>query len=144
MMKFAVLLSCVLFFQAARAGDTDDEIVGIWRNASGKGHVQIYKDKGKYYGKLVWLKKTHDEQGKPYLDKNNPSKQHCARPLLGLVMLKDFTYDDGEWTGGKVYNPEDGKEYKSFMKLKDHETLSVRGYVGFSWIGKTLTFDRVN
>lgn len=122
----------------------EDDIIGIWRNPSGKGYVEIYKENGKFFGKLVWLKKTHDEFGKPYLDTKNPDKQRCTKTLLGLVMLRDFLYEEEEWVGGKVYNPEDGKEYKSYMKLKDDQTLFVRGFIGFSWIGKTLTFQRVN
>lgn len=120
-----------------------DDILGIWRNPTGNGHVEIFKENGKYYGRLVWLKKTIDTDGKPFLDKNNPNKQHCNKPLLGLIMLRDFLFNNGEWTGGKVYNPDDGKEYKSYLKLKDEKTLSIRGFIGFSWIGKTLTFQRV-
>jgi uncharacterized protein (DUF2147 family) len=62
---------------------------------------------------------------------------------LGLVLLRDFKYKDDEWVNGKIYNPEDGKEYKAYMKLKDNQTLFVRGYIGFSFIGKTETFHRV-
>lgn len=143
MTRFAFLLTALLASASLLARENADDILGIWRNASGKGHVEIYKENGKYFGKLVWLKKTHDENGKPYLDKNNPDKKNTTQPLLGLIMLRDFLFDDGEWTGGKIYNPEDGKEYKSYMKLKDRETLYVRGFVGFSWIGKTVTFQRV-
>lgn len=120
-----------------------DDILGVWKNASGKGYVEIYKEGNKYYGKLVWLKKTHDDKGMPYLDTKNPDKAGSTRPLLGLVMLRDFLFNEDEWSGGKVYNPEDGKEYKSYMKLKNPQTLFVRGFIGFSWIGKTLTFQRV-
>lgn len=120
-----------------------DDILGTWRNASGKGYVEIYKEGNKYFGKLVWLKKTHDDKGMPYLDTKNPDKTSCTKPLLGLVMLRDFLFSDDQWSGGKVYNPEDGKEYKSYMKLKNPQTLFVRGFIGFSWIGKTLTFQRV-
>lgn len=142
-MKYIFLLASAFVSTSLFAKEGADDILGIWKNASGKGHVQIYKANGKYYGKLVWLKKTHDETGLPYLDKNNPNKANCTTPLLGLVMLRDFLFDDGEWTGGKIYNPEDGKEYKSYMKLKDNNSLFVRGFVGFSWIGKTVTFQRV-
>ena len=62
---------------------------------------------------------------------------------MGLVMLKDFKYDDNEWTGGHIYNPSDGKEYKAYMKLRDKNTLNVRGYVGISLLGKTDTWSRV-
>ncbi len=120
-----------------------DDILGIWRNPGGIGHVEIFKENGKYYGRLVWLKKTLDTDGKPFLDKNNPDKQRCNKPLLGVIMLRDFLFEDGQWNGGKVYNPDDGKEYRSYIKLKDDKTLSIRGFIGFSWIGKTLNFQRV-
>ncbi len=144
MTMLTILFSLLLTSGPLPANEAADEILGTWKNASGKGHVQIYKENGKYYGKLVWLRKTHDEKGLPYLDKNNPIKENCKQPLLGLVMLRDFAYDDGEWVDGKIYNPEDGKEYKSYMKLKDDGSLYVRGFIGFSWIGKTLTFQRVH
>ena len=139
---FLLIVFMTLLSIAAHAGA--DDILGIWRNPSGKGYVEIYKDNGRYYGKVVWLKKSHDERGQPYLDKKNPDKKSCNKPLLGLIMLRDFLFDDGEWTGGKVYNPDDGKEYKSYIKLKDERTLFIRGFIGFSWIGKTLTFQRVS
>ena len=138
---FFLTLFITLLSITAYAGA--DDILGIWRNPTGNGHVEIFKENGKYYGRLVWLKKTIDTDGKPFLDKNNPNKQHCNKPLLGLIMLRDFLFNNGEWTGGKVYNPDDGKEYKSYLKLKDEKTLSIRGFIGFSWIGKTLTFQRV-
>jgi uncharacterized protein (DUF2147 family) len=120
-----------------------DEILGVWVNGSGKGHIQIFKDEGKYYGKIIWLHKPNDETGKPKIDKNNPNKNLQARPLLGMIMLRDFKYEENEWTGGRIYNPDDGKEYKCYMKLKNSKTLSIRGYIGFSFIGKTETFQRV-
>ena len=58
-------------------------------------------------------------------------------------MLKDFKYNDDEWSDGRIYNPSDGKEYKAYMKLKDKNTLSVRGYIGISLLGKTDTWIRV-
>lgn len=125
------------------AASTPDDIIGIWKDGKGKGHVQIYKQNGKYYGRIVWLQKPKDETGKPKLDKNNPNTSLRNKPLLGLTMLKNFAYDDGEWSGGHIYNPSDGKEYKAYMKLKDKNTLSVRGYVGISLLGKTDTWTRV-
>ena len=127
----------------AIAAFTPDDIVGVWKDGKGKGHVQIYKQNGKYYGKIVWLQKPKDENGKPKVDKNNPNTSLRNKPLLGLTMLRNFEYDDGEWSGGNIYNPSDGKEYKAYMKLKDKNTLAVRGYVGISLLGKTDTWTRV-
>lgn len=124
------------------AGDPDD-IIGVWQAGKGKGHIQIFKENGKYYGKLIWLTNPKDANGKPKLDKNNPNASLRTKPLLGLTMLKNFKYDNGEWSGGQVYNPSDGKEYKAYIKLKDLNTLDLRGYVGISLFGKTDTWIRV-
>ena len=134
-------LVCLSLF--AIAAFTPDDIVGVWKDGKGKGHVQIYKQNGKYYGKIIWLQKPKDESGKPKVDKNNPNASLRNKPILGLTMLRNFEYDDGEWSGGQIYNPSDGKEYKAYMKLKDRNTLSVRGYVGISLFGKTDTWVRV-
>src|SRR5687767_6259017 len=96
-----------------------DHILGVWANGSGKGQIQIYKQNNKYYGKIIWLQQPYDETGKPKIDKKNPDENLRARPLMGMVMLRDFKFEDEEWSGGKIYNPTDGKEYKCYMKLKD-------------------------
>src|SRR5688572_22754325 len=120
-----------------------DSILGVWKNSSGKGHIRIYKQDDKYYGRIVWLKDGMDAEGNPKLDKKNTDPSKRKNSLLGMVMLKDFNYDDGEWKGGRIYNPSDGKEYKGLMKLKDQKTLTVRGYMGISLIGKSDTWTRI-
>lgn len=124
--------------------DNPDAILGVWLNSSGKGQIQLYKQGNKYFGKLVWLKEPNDEQGKPKLDIKNPDKNAKTKPLIGLVILRDFVHDDGEWTGGRIYDPQNGKDYKCYMKLKDSKTLNVRGYIGISMIGRTEVWTRVN
>ena len=120
-----------------------DAILGVWKDRMGKGHIQIFKHDGKYYGKIIWLKNALNENGQPKSDRKNPDPSQRNKPLIGLVMLRDFVYDDGEWSDGHIYNPSDGKEYRAFMKLVDYNTLDVRGYVGISMFGKTDTWLRV-
>lgn len=120
-----------------------DAIVGVWKNSSGKGHIQIYKQQNKYYGKIIWLKDAIDAEGKPKTDKKNSDPARRRNSLMGMVMLRDFKYKSGEWNGGHIYNPSDGKEYKGLIKLQDEKTLTVRGYVGFSFLGKSDTWTRI-
>lgn len=146
MKRFVLLL---LFATWSIAGftntnDNPDAILGVWLNSSGKGQIQVYKQGNKYYGKLVWLKEPNDEQGKPKLDIQNPDKNAKTKPLIGLVILRDFVHDDGEWTGGRIYDPQNGKDYRCYMKLKDPKTLNVRGYIGISMLGRTEVWTRVN
>jgi uncharacterized protein (DUF2147 family) len=120
-----------------------DDIVGVWQNGSGKGHVQIFKQGGKYYGKIVWLRDAKDDAGRPKIDRKNTDPSQRSRPLIGLVMLRDFEYSDGKWTNGFIYNPSDGKEYKGYMKMDNPNTLTVRGYIGISLFGKSDTWKRI-
>lgn len=145
-MKLLLLLAGLIFsahsvYEPANA----DAIVGVWQNGTGKGHIQIYKQGGKYFGKIIWLKEPLDKNsGKPKVDFRNPDPSQRSNPIIGLVMMRNFKYDDGEWAGGYIYNPQEGKEYKAYLKLKDVNTLLVRGYIGISLIGKTDTWVRVH
>jgi uncharacterized protein (DUF2147 family) len=143
MKKYLCLIILSICFLSAYAATDPDDILGVWSNSKNTGHLSIFKDKGKYYGKLIWLTQPNDKEGKAKVDKNNPDPQVRHKPLLGLLMLKDFKYKNEEWVDGKIYNPDDGKEYKAYIRLKDAKTMLVRGYIGFSWIGKTETFQRI-
>lgn len=121
-----------------------DDILGHWLNEDQDGKVEIYKENGKYYGKLVWLKFPIDEEtGKPKLDKHNPDDELKKRPSKGIILMTDFEYDgDGEWDDGDIYDPKTGKTYSCYMRLESMEKLKVRGFIGVSLIGKTTYWTR--
>jgi uncharacterized protein (DUF2147 family) len=130
---------------AVMAQDKGDGCLGIWLTGSKKGHVQIYKQGEKYFGKIIWLKEPNDpDTGKAKLDKKNGNANKKVRPILGLINLSSFTYSgDNIWEDGKIYDPENGKEYSCKMTLENTNTLNVRGFVGISLIGRTDTWVRV-
>jgi uncharacterized protein (DUF2147 family) len=45
--------------------------------------------------------------------------------------------------GGRVYDPESGKDYKGKLHLVDEKTLDLRGYVLIPLFGRTETWTRV-
>ncbi|WP_234734349.1 DUF2147 domain-containing protein [Tellurirhabdus bombi] len=122
-----------------------DAVVGTWLNGTKRGHIQIYKQGNKYFGKLIWLKDPNDPAtNKPKTDTKNPNPALRNRALMGLDVMKGFIYDgDNVWDEGKIYNPEDGKEYSCKMTLKNANTLDVRGFIGISLLGKTQTWTKV-
>lgn len=130
----------------AVAEASSDSVLGTWVTEGGKSRVEIAKDKaGRYVGKITWLKEPdypedHPEEidrGKPKHDRFNPDKSKRSQPIIGLTVLKDFKYDgDGVWSGGTIYDPENGKTYKCKMTLEG-KTLHVRGFIGISLIGRT-------
>jgi uncharacterized protein (DUF2147 family) len=142
-MKYLLLLLVTVASVISPAFATpSDDVVGIWLNATGKGKIQVYKENGKYYGKIVWLREPLTEKGQPKVDINNPNASLKTKPLVGAIILRDFEFKDGEWTNGKIYDPESGKDYKCYMRCKDANTLNVRGYIGISMIGRTEVWTR--
>lgn len=141
------VFSVLLFFFISASGVTQqkaegDAILGDWYNTEKSGKINIYKCGNKYCGKIVWLKEPNRD-GKPKLDKNNPDSKLKSRPIIGLVILQDFEYEgDKEWEDGTIYDPENGKTYSCIMTLKDKNILQVRGYIGFSLLGRTVEWTR--
>jgi uncharacterized protein (DUF2147 family) len=80
--------------------------------------------------------------GKPKVDRNNPENSKQNQPIIGLVILKNFRFDDDEWQEGTIYDPESGKTYDCNLTLKDKNTLRVRGYIGISLFGRTEKWTR--
>ena len=143
--RVALLYLIVLLFSyTVQSQNKADDITGIWLT-SGKepAKIQIYRSGEKFYGKIVWLKYP-TENGKQRLDANNPDKGKRNNPIIGLIILKDFKFDDDdEWKSGDIYDPENGKTYSSYTYLKDKNTLKVRGYVGISLLGRTEIWTRI-
>src|SRR5690606_4566928 len=86
------------------------------------------------------LKRIHDGE-KEVLDVNNPDEKLRNRSLLGLKNLDGFKFDDGEWTGGEIYDPKKGKTYSANMEIEDGK-LHLRGYVGVPLFGRTAVWER--
>jgi len=142
-MRYISLLLLITAISFTGFAQNKDAIVGTWVNATGEAHVNIYKKGEKYFGKIDWLKAPKDEKGKPKTDYKNPDESLRSRPILGMEMLKDFVYDDGKWTDGKIYDPKSGKTYSCNMNIKDNGQLNMRGYIGISLIGRSETWKRV-
>jgi uncharacterized protein (DUF2147 family) len=121
-----------------------DAIVGVWKNGEGTGMIKISKNGEKYQGKIVWLKEPNDQEtGKPKLDKNHPDEKVRNRPVLGLINTWGFVYKgDKTWDEGNIYDPKNGSTYDCTIRMKDNNTLEVRGYIGISLIGRTDTWTR--
>ncbi len=132
----------------ALAADGDD-IIGTWVTPEGKSHVEIFKDGDSYSGKIVLLGEPNypdDEPdgfaGKPRVDRQNPDKSLRSQPIVGLQIMQNLKASKGAWKGGTIYDPEKGKTYKCQATLSG-DTLNLRGYVGFSMIGRTSEWTRL-
>ena len=140
---FAMALMMPVFTSAQDANA--DKLVGVWEPSHGKARVKVEKIGTKFYGKIVWLKEPNDpETGKPKVDKNNPEEALRNTPLKGYRLLKDFIYKGNkEWSEGTIYDPENGSTYKCVIRMKDDNTLEIRGYIGVEALGRTDVWKRL-
>lgn len=116
-------------------GQKADDVRGVWFNQDKTAKVQIYKAGDKYNGKTVWLKEPMKD-GAPKLDNKNEDEDLSDRPIMGLVILKGFEFDDDEWEDGSIYDPKNGETYSCDI-TKEGDKPNVRGYIGIALIGRT-------
>ena len=116
-----------------------DAILGIWFNEEKDAKIKVYRESGKFYGKIVWHKTGDDISA---FDENNPDPELRKRKKVGLVILTDFEFDDGQWEDGEIYDPKSGKTYSCVIKLQKDGSLHVRGYVGISLFGRTTSWTK--
>jgi uncharacterized protein (DUF2147 family) len=148
----AIGLAVALCFVISSAyAVSPDAILGKWWNQEKESQIEIYKADGKYFGKIVYLKEpaypANDPEGmggQTKIDRKNPDVNKRNVPLIGLLMLWDFSNTgDNLWENGFIYDPRDGKTYKCKMTLESPDILNVRGFIGVSLFGRTNAWTRV-
>ncbi|WP_420148521.1 DUF2147 domain-containing protein [Spirosoma sp.] len=141
---FAIFLLC--FSVVSFAQQPADKISGIWHSIDSDVGLrfEIYKTNNTYSGKLLWASTMYEADGKtPKNDYKNPDKSLRYRSRQNIVNITNLVYDDGEYTDGKLYNPDDGRTYRLKAQLKNSSELEFRGYVGISLLGQTMKLNRV-
>lgn len=137
-------LVLILSLPLILSAQTGDKILGTWYNGEKSSKIVIVKTKtGAYQGYIDWLKAPLDDAGKAKLDPKNPDKSLRGRPLMGLVVLTGLKAKGvNKFEGGKIYDPKSGNTYSCKGELKGDNTLSLRGYIGVSLVGRTDTWTR--
>ena len=119
--------------------------VGTWKNiddttGQAMALIQITESGGKLEGKIIKVLKSDDGP--------NPVCKACDgerknKPVEGMTILWGLSKDGDEWNGGQILDPKNGKIYKAKMSLDDGGLkLNVRGYIGFSLMGRSQVWQR--
>lgn len=139
-MKKLVFATLAMFFSVLSFA----QIEGKWKTiddetGAAKSIVEIYKKSdGKYYGKIVQLL-IKPEYATCIACKDDRKN----KPILGLEIIRGLSKDGSDFDGGTITDPKNGKTYKCTVN-REGDKLNVRGYVGFSLIGRTQTWMKVN
>ena len=137
------IIFSMIFMLMPLAAAFAQDVVGKWKLEDGTAIVEVYKSGDVYNGKIVWLKNPTEADGTPAVDDLNPDPQLRKRQVLGLNMLSGLKQNGGEYTGGKIYDPGNGKTYNCSMKVEG-DVLKVRGSLDKrGLIGRTMDWFRV-
>ena len=119
-------------------------VTGKWKTvddvtSKAKSIVEIYEQDGKVYGKVIKILTP----GRENAICDQCQGENKDKPVLGMIILKNLEKDGDEWEDGEILDPNNGKTYSCYITLEDEDTLKVRGYIGFSLIGRTQYWYRV-
>lgn len=141
---FALALAAMGSVQANQPEATAT-VTGQWttiddETGQPKSVVEIYEENGKLYGKVVEI---FDPAKKAALC-NECKGADKDQPVLGLVIIKGLSKDGDDYSDGDILDPKNGKLYSCTLNLANADQLNVRGYLGFSLLGRSQTWQRVN
>lgn len=137
-----ILINTLIFFILSFSTQTA-AIEGTWitqddETGRQKSEVLIYKENGKLYGKITKLLLPEDE-GKKCVNCKGKNKD---QPIEGMVIIKDLKLEDDTWEDGTILDPKSGKVYDCYIGFQDSNILKVRGFLGFSLLGRTQIWKR--
>jgi len=118
--------------------------IGLWKtidDATGNAGalVQIYEKDGKLFGRIEKLFKAQTTVPVCTACKDQRKNQ----PIIGLVIIRDLERDGDGYGKGDILDPDSGSVYRCKMHLEQQGArLIVRGYIGFSYIGRSQSWQR--
>jgi uncharacterized protein (DUF2147 family) len=125
----------------ALAAPDADPAEGVWLTAEGDAQVRIAPcadQADQLCGTIVWLKDPLDERGQPVRDVHNPKPGLRSREILGLQLLHGLRRRGvGQWTGGRVYNSDNGKSYRARIQVSAQGALRIEGCLLLFCSGET-------
>jgi uncharacterized protein (DUF2147 family) len=117
--------------------------VGRWKTIDDKtgkpkAIVQVYMQDGRLFGRI---EATLDPNAKKVCEKCKDARK--GQPIVGMVILRGLTLHGEEYSGGDILDPDNGSVYRCKLRMQEKGSqLSVRGYIGFSLLGRSQVWTR--
>lgn len=127
-----LVLSSLFALSTSVFAQATDSPVGLWKTIDDetkqtKSLVRISEAGGAFVGKIEKL--------------TTPGRENAVcgacegdlkdKPVTGMTIINGMKKSDDGYEGGTIFDPNNGKTYKSKMKLIDGgKKLEVRGYIG--------------
>jgi uncharacterized protein (DUF2147 family) len=143
-----LLLLSLLLCLVCSVGAVAQTVVplGVWADDTGESHIELYRCGELLCGRLVWLQEPQESNtGRPKADSHNPDPAKRTQPLQNMPVLQGLRYNASadRWEDGQIYDPSNGHTYSCYLGLVNKDKLEVKGYIGFSLIGRSHYWVRV-
>ncbi|WP_396617126.1 DUF2147 domain-containing protein [Lysobacter soli] len=142
----ALLLLALPLGAFAQNASTQSSPVGQWttiddKTQKPKSVVEIYEAKdGSLAGRVTEILQS-DRGPNPVCDKCSGDRK--GKPVKGMVILWGIKQKGETWEGGQILDPASGKIYSvKVTPVENGKKLEVRGFMGFSLLGRTQTWNR--
>ena len=114
--------------------------LGVWKVIEDKTNdpaciLELFEKEGKVYGKLLKILKKDTKQINPMCVECSDDRKD--QPVIGMELIRGLKKKGKFWSGGKLLDPDSGRTYKCYVEMVNADKLKVRGYIGFSIIGRT-------
>jgi uncharacterized protein (DUF2147 family) len=146
-MTFSFTILTLTSFVPSLALANMSDAVGRWKtidDATGKAKsiVEIVSENGEIKGRVAEL--INPSEPNPVCKKCEGEKKNA--PIQGLEIIWGLKpTGEGKWGNGRIMDPQNGKIYSCHLKLTDGgKKLEVRGYLGFSFAGRTQVWHRAD
>lgn len=103
-------------------------IAGRYLTEDGAALVEVSPCGQQLCGKIARVLKA--KPGSPATDVNNKDAALRTRPIVGMAVLSGFVDKGDDWRG-KIYDPRNGKSYKSIVTRNADGSLKVQGCIAF-------------
>ena len=139
-------LTLLLLTLSSLAHAADGSPAGLWRTIDDKtgkekSLVRIVEVNGEFRGTIEKLFREPGEDPHPNCDKCPGDRKN--KPVIGMTILNGLKKDNGQWSGGEILDPQNGKTYKCKMWVEDKgRELHVRGFIGMALLGRTQVWLR--
>ncbi len=145
-MRWILALSASLLASVAMAMPSPE---GVWRTidddtGEARSHVEITIENGELRGHIIEIIQSDLPEDEWFCTECSGDKE--GQPFVGLRILEEMEWSSrhDDWRGGTITDPANGREYSARLTVADDDqTLEVRGFVGFSMIGRTQVWERV-
>jgi len=140
-------LAALIFAAIAAPAWAQMSPVGLWRSVDdktgeAKSEIRIEERGGVLEGRIEKLLRKDADPAAKCVECKDALKD---QPMVGLPIITGAKKAEGKdvWEGGKILDPENGKQYTLRMTPVDGgQKLEVRGSIGP--FGRTQTWQRVN